>query len=345
MKKFTLRHSDKFVGLFILVGTFALVAAMGYVGINKRWFQRDLEYRSYFATAEGLSPGLDLQLRGFAIGRVKSVTLQADDQVEIILTVYNEFAERIVNGSVVDLSVSPMGFGSSLALFPGRDTGTILPPGGVIPSADMPQGRELISCGMVDVPEKRDDTTKLLATLPPLMVKVDSFIVTLDEIVSHLDQRLMGTDYRQGQGLLGAVESTLRTAEGTAGEFTFMAARMDSLTRLLETTMGAVNGLLTAPEGVVPAMLGPKGSAAQLFRDDAQLYEGLLEIMTELREMMSFMSESTPEISALMEESTSAIVESEKLMQGLQNNPLVRGGIPPAEPPSALFEGHRQEVE
>jgi len=344
MKKFTLRHSDKFVGLFILAGTLALLVALGYVGVNKRWFQRDLEYHSYFATAEGLSPGLELQLRGFAIGRVKSMTLQKDDRVELVLTVFNEYADRIVSGSVVNLSVSPLGFGSSLVLYPGKNADDVLPDGGTIPSSDTPEGRDLLARGLVHRPEKRDDTTKLLATLPPLVSRVDSFIVSLDAIVSHLDHRLMGADYRQGQGLLGTVDTAIHTVDGTTREFTYLAARMDSLTRQMEGTLTAVNGLLGAPEGVVPAMLGHEGSAARLFHDEAQLYEGLLAIMQEMRVMMNFLNTSTPEISALMEESTSAIVESEKLMQGLQNNPLLRGGIPPAPEAGAVFEGHRREV-
>ncbi len=344
MKKFTLRHSDKFVGLFILVGTLALVVSLGYVGINKRWFERDPEYRSYFATAEGLSPGLELQLRGFAIGRVKSMTLLPDDRVELILTVFNEYADRIVGGSVVCLSVVPMGFGSSLVVYPGCNGGDPLAPGEIIPSSDTPEGRSLLARGLVKKPEKRDDATKLLATLPPLMARVDSFIVSLDEIVSHLDDRLMGEDPRLGLGLMGTVDSAIRGVDGTTREFAFMATRVDSLTRLLETTLTAVNGLLTSPQGVVPAMLGDEGSAAALFQDEARLYDGMLQIMEELRLMMNFLNASTPEISALMEESTSAIVESEKLMQGLQNNPLVRGGIPPVPPAGAVFEGHRGEV-
>lgn len=344
MKKFTLRHSDKFVGLFILVGTLALVVSLAYVGINKRWYERDLEYRSYFATAEGLSPGLALQLRGFAIGRVKSMSLQKDDQVELVLTVFNEYADRIVQGSVVGLSVSPLGFGSSLVLYPGKGAGEPVPAGGTIPSSDTPQGRRLLAGDLVDRPEKRDDTTRLLETLPPLVSRVDSFIVSLDQIVSHLDDRLMGDDHRQGLGLMGSVESAIRTADGTVGEFAFLAARMDSLTRQLESSLTAVNGLLQAPGGLLPALLGDGGSAGRLFHDEAQLYDDLRLIMEELRLMMNFLNQSTPEISVLMEESTSALVESEKLMQGLQNNPLLRGGIPPALPPSAVFEGHRQEV-
>ena len=348
MVKFQIRHADKFVGLFILAGTLALVTSLAYVGTNKRFFKHDLEYRSYFATAEGLSPGLDLQLRGFAIGRVKSVTLldspREENQVELTLTIFAEHAHRAVEGSVIGLSVSPLGFGSSLVLYPGLGTGTPLPEGAVIPSSDSPVGRELLATGRVDRPQRRDEVTNLLGTLPPLLKKVDAFVVTMDSLMGHMDAHLTGPAGRPGTGLLGAVDGTLRTAGSTVEGYGFLAARLDSLTGRLDRSLVAVNRLLEAPQGMVPALLGDEGSAAMLFKDEARLYENMLQIMTELRLMMNFLNESTPEISALMEESTSALVESEKIMQGLQNNPLLRGGIPRGQESPALFEGHRQEV-
>jgi phospholipid/cholesterol/gamma-HCH transport system substrate-binding protein len=348
MVKFSIRHMDKFVGLFVLAGTLALVFMLVFVGINKRWFERDLEYKSYFATAEGLSPGLELDLRGFAIGRVKSVTLLEDtrenDQVQLILTIYNQHAHRIVEGSVISLAVSPMGFGSSLVLYPGLDSQQVLPDGSVIPSSDSPHGQELLARGLVDRPKGRDEVTRLLATLPPLLTKVDNFMVTLDSVTTHLDRHLMGPRGIPGTGLMGTVNTTLLTTDQTIRDFAPTLARLDSLAAHMNQTMVGVNRLLNAPEGMIPALVGSEGSAAQLFQDEAQLYGNMLQIMEELRLMMNFLNQSTPEISALMEESTSAIVESEKLMQGLQNNPLVRGGIPPAVESNALFEGHRQEV-
>jgi len=344
MTKFTLRHSDKFVGLFVLAGTLALVLSLAYVGINKRWFQRDLEYRSYFTTAEGLNPGLDLELRGFAIGRVKSMTLGKDNQVELVLTVFDEYADHIVAGSVVSLTVSPMGFGSNLVLYPGLNSAALLPGGAVIPSSDSPTGQDLLAQGLVDRPQRRDEVTNLLGTLPPLLNKVDGFIVTMDSLMGHMDQRLMGIGNVAGAGLMGTANGALVTMDATTRQFGAVAVRLDSLTTQVDLALRGMNGILSAPEGMVPALMGTEGSAAQLFRDEAQLYQGMIQIVEELRLMMNFLNQSTPEISVLMEESTNALVESEKVMQGLQNNPLLRGGIAPAAESGAVFEGHRQEV-
>ncbi len=92
--KFALRYRDQFVGAFVLTGIVLLLGAILYVGAHKRWFRHDLEYRSLFESAEGLSPGLPLELRGFAIGRVERVTLTGSNLVEVTLSVYREYAGR-----------------------------------------------------------------------------------------------------------------------------------------------------------------------------------------------------------------------------------------------------------
>ena len=101
---------------------------------------------------------------------------------------------------------------------------------------------------------------------------------------------------------------------------------------------------LEDPNGLVPTLLGDQGSAAQLFNDDNQLFDRLNDITLELHTLTAFLNASTPEISVLMEETTNALVESEKVMQGLSNNPLLRGGIPDEVQATSLYEGYRQEI-
>ncbi len=344
--KYMLRHSDKVVGVFVLAGTFLLVAALIFVGINKRWFKSDLAYRSHFNTAEGLSPGLALELRGFAIGRVKSLTLNDQNLVEVNFSIHDEYADRIVPGSVIELAVQPLGFGSSLVFYPGINGGKPLPEGSLIISTDLPLGRQLLAEGKVDRPQRRDEVGILLGTLPPLVSRVETFIGTMDHMLSRLDQRIMGSDGEADTGLLGTVNGTLLSADSAVQDFGNLAAQLDSTSRQLELvfkSLATFTAELEDPDGLLPTLLGSEGSAAQLFHDQGQLYQSLSDTAEELRHLMVFMNNSTPEISLLMEEATSALVESEKVMQGLKNNPLLRGGIAPETDQNSTFQGYRQE--
>lgn len=342
--KFMLRHSDKMVGVFVLAGTVFLAGALGFVGINKRWFQSDLQYNSIFITAEGLSPGLDLKLHGFAIGRVKSLDLEEKNQVSVVFSIFHEYADRIVPGSVIELVVQPLGFGSSLVLYPGIRGGTPLPEGSLIPSTDLPLGRQLLNEGKVIRPKRRDEITTILAMVPPLVSQVGTAINTLDQLLAGLDNGINGPPNQPEAGLVHSANEAFQAVDVSVREIGSLAAQLDSTAVQLETMLTSLTVLarkLENPEGLLPTLIGTEGSAAEFFQDDAELYRQLTETMVEMHELMTFMSNSTPEMSLLMEESAAALKESVKVMQGLKNNPMLRGGIPPEEEAGTSFHGYR----
>jgi len=343
--KFMLRHSDKMVGAFVLAGILFLAGALGFVGINKRWFQSGLEYRSVFCTAEGLSPGLDLKLHGFAIGRVKSLSLEEDNKVEVLFSIFHEYADRIVPGSVVELAVQPLGFGSSLVLYPGINGGQPMPEGSLIPSTDLPVGRALLAEGKVLKPKRRDEIATILGTVPPLVDQVSTVISTLDHLLGGLDQKLNGDQNQPGTGLLQTVDGSFKEMDVAVSEIGNLAAQLNSTAAQMEPLLQSLTLFaqqLENPDGLVPTLLGDEGSVAQFFNDDAELYQHLNETLAQLHELMTFMNNSTPEIAILMEETTAALKESEKVMEGLQNNPLLRGGTSPEIETDSSFDGYRE---
>lgn len=335
-----LRYRDQVVGVFVLAGIVLLISALLFVGVNKRWFKRDPVYRTTFLTAEGLKPGMGLQLRGFTIGHVKNLSLERDDhegdRVAVTLSVHQEYADRIVDGSVVELAVQPLGFGASLVLYPGRD-GDPLPAGAMIPSSDTPEGLALLARGDVDRPQRRDAVASLLGLLPSLVAEAEQLVTTMQTMLARLDTRLMGTADVPSGGLLQTVDTTTR-------EFGDLAAAVNGRTaelgRIL-TDLEAVTARLADPEGLIPTLLGDEGSAAMLFHDQAALYDRLTTAMDELVALTEFLNRSAPEIGLLMQETIRTLGESEKVLQGLKNNPLLRGGIPPESEAPGTFEGRR----
>lgn len=334
-----LRYRDQVVGVFVLAGIVLLVSALLFVGVNKRWFKRDPVYRTTFLTAEGLKAGMGLQLRGFTIGHVKNLSLERNnqgDRVAVTLSVHQEYADRIVDGSVVELAVQPLGFGASLVLYPGRD-GDPLPAGAMIPSSDTPEGLALLARGDVDRPQRRDAVASLLGLLPSLVAEAEQLVTTMQTMLARLDTRLMGTADVPSGGLLQTVDTTTR-------EFGDLAAAVNGRTaelgRIL-TDLEAVTARLADPEGLIPTLLGDEGSAAMLFHDQAALYDRLTTAMDELVALTEFLNRSAPEIGLLMQETIRTLGESEKVLQGLKNNPLLRGGIPPESEAPGTFEGRR----
>jgi phospholipid/cholesterol/gamma-HCH transport system substrate-binding protein len=345
--KFALRHRDELVGVFVLAGILFLVGAMLFFGLNKRWFQRDPEFRSLFNTAEGLSAGLALELQGFAIGRVRQVRLTEDHLVEVRFSVHREHAGLIRSHSAVELVVQPLGFGSKLVLYPGRDAGEPLPAGSFIPSTDRPEGQDLIARGAVERPRRRDEAAQLLSALPNLVQEIEAFVITAHRMTARLDQRLMGADDSTGEGLLDAVGGVLGSMDEAAVRAGHAAAHLEPVVADLHDLLQSAKVLaarLEDPHGLIPELLGSKGSAALFFQDEGALYAELLAAMTEMRAILAFFNHTTPELAVLIEEATAALAAGEKVAQGLRNNPLLRGGIPPTSESPGTFAGHRERI-
>ena len=162
-------------------------------------------------------------------------------------------------------------------------------------------------------------------------------MATLDQLLARLDTRLMGAAPESSGGLLQTVDTTTR-------EFGDLAAAVnrntDELNRILRD-LAAFSEHLADPEGLVPTLLGNDGTVGQLFSDQAAPYDRLTAAVEELTELTAFLNRSAPEIGILMDETSRTLAESEKVLQGLKNNPLLRGGIPPETEAPGTFEGRR----
>jgi phospholipid/cholesterol/gamma-HCH transport system substrate-binding protein len=242
-----------------------------------------------------------------------------------------------VHGSVLDLAVQPLGFGASLVLHPGPSGNDVVPEGCEIPSSDSDVGRALLAQLQAAGTVRRDAMAELTDLVPPLLVRAETLLATLDRLLVRLDSRLMGAGDAPDGGLLATVDTTTR-------EFGVLAATVNQRTEELAAIMANLqefSELLAQPEGLVPTLLGDEGTAAALFRDQAVLYQQLVAVMDEMTQLSAYLNRSAPEISALLDESTRTLAESEKVLQGLKNNPLLRGGIPDEPTLPGTFEGRR----
>ncbi len=345
--KFALRHRDELVGVFVLFGILCVAGALVFMGLNKRWLQRDPQFRSHFQTAEGLNAGMALELQGFAIGRVKQVRLGDDRLVEVVFSVHREHAELVRPGSVVELVVQPLGFGAKLVLYPGRGGGDPLPAGSAILSTDLPAGQARLARGEVERVRRRDETAALLAALPSLVGEAEALVITLNRMATRLDDQLLGGEAGPSTGLLASAGAVMTGVDQAVSGAASLMADLEPAVAELNRLLGHVANLsarLDGPEGPLAAVAGPDGSVGRLLQDEGALFGELLLSLQELKALLAFFNASAPEIAALMQQATGALAEGEKVAQGLRNNPLLRGGVSPAPATPGTFSGFRPEV-
>ncbi|MDA3850593.1 MAG: MlaD family protein [Spirochaetaceae bacterium] len=327
--KFKFRHADKIVGVFTLLALLFICFMLIMVGKNNRWFEEDVYFRTQFSTANSLSKGMKIKLRGFEIGEIKTIELNNENMVDVEFIIYNNYIDKIRPGSVLELNTSPLGGG--LNFYPGLGLGAIPEPYSYIPTTQFPEGKNLVQKGLVDKPEESDIVTDLLNQVPNLLSDVDKTVVTVNELLYTVNASL------QGNPDAGPIPGILYGLDDTIEEVNVIVSNLGAMTNSLAVLLSQMED----PEDLIPRLVGDQGVAGAVFSDNSELFMSIYDVIDQLTISMSniaaltgSLSELSPQISLLLKETTATLGEAEDVLEGLKNNPLLRGGVSQDEEPS-----------
>lgn len=348
--KFKIRYADQIVGLFTIIAVVCLAVLLIFMGINQRWFSKNYYFNTRFLSAQGLKIGMPINLKGFQIGQINSISLTEDNNVEVEFYVYEKYYEKVKPNSIIQHVISPIGIGSDLVFHPGKYSGSPLEENSFIPSYNLKQAQDLIKEKVVDIPQGDNTVTRIVNQIDPLLANVNMLLESFDELSNTINTGLKGD-------LKGPVGDTIDNVAAITDNIKIIISETANRINILLDNAADISGninTLTAnisdPEGLVPKLMGGDGTAAALFSDNRELYNNLnailenLDTMTnELNKFTSYLNESTPQITGVLEESRGALKEGKAVLQGLKNNPLLRGGITEIEGQDNTFNNHRDE--
>lgn len=355
--KFRIRFVDQVVGIFVLIALAALVAILVLMGMNQRWFAKNYYYSSRFESAGGLSIGMPITLKGFEIGRIDEISLNEDNKVDVIFYIYDTFYEKVKPNSVLELASNPLGLGGGLRFHPGKNKDDPLPENSFIPSLDLPEGKNLVKYDLVAMPEKDDAITSILSKVGPILDSVDETLATVQELLTSVNAAITG----EGEGPINDIfVDVTRLTEQVTGLIWELNTRIssvldnvDAITVNVDDITGNLAETTEAfrdPTGLVPKLLDPKGSIATILDDDNVLFEQIQDILdnvnatiSQIESFTGYINKTTPQISGLLEKSREALDQGKDVLEGLKNNPLLRGGISEQKEQASTFQSYRDE--
>lgn len=301
--KFRIRFAEQLVGAFLLVALLAIAVILVFLGINQRWFARNYEFLSRFDSGGGLSVGMPIMLKGFTIGQIDAIELNEDNQVDVRFSVQDTYYEKVLPGSVLELTSSPIGLGVTLNFHPGSAAGPPLPELSFIPSLDLPEGRQLVEAGKVVLPKGEDVIGSVIAKLNPILDEARTTIAQIKRVVNTVDLALQGRSGPVGEMVVdlartpdkvnALIDDVNARVAGIAGQANALLDRIDGiaadLARLAATAQGTIDSLsadldviagnlttatdgLTETRGLVTRLIDPKGSLATILNDQNALY-------------------------------------------------------------------------
>jgi len=315
--KFSIRFADQIVGALVILALAILVVVIFMLGKSQRWFVRDYQYTSYFNSASGLSANMSVTYKGFTMGHVKKIMLTEDDRVEVIFSIFNEHNYRVRQGSLVELQASPIGLGNAFIFHPGKGRET-LPEGAVIPEVNSAQAKELIASGLSEKPETSDSINNIINNVNMMLDTVNRSLAGLE-----------GADeLTLGQIILGindTVNSLSTRIEPILGGIQTMVDDLSGQLNPILTNVHTLTDQMAEPSGTVMSILDSEGP---VFASIAEVLESLSGIAQSLEKTAEFIPAQLPQLSLLISDLQSTIVEVEKMIIALNNNPLLKGGVP-----------------
>ena len=324
--KFTIRFADKIVGALVLLGLGVLITVIFMIGSSQRWFKTDIQYITYFTSASGISVNMPIQYKGFTIGYVKSISLVENDRVEIRFSIFDEYGNRVRQGSLVEINVIPLGLGSSFALHPGLGE-ELLPEGSLIPERYSPEAIFVLISGYATVSYSTD-------TIAVLLDHVTSILRSLDISLTGADE---ARDITLGQILFNLEETTAWLA-GIGSITEGINPILDQVNQLFEQIpllIGQFNPIINNFQALTDQIADPSGTVMSMLDGEGALYSSLVDVIASLAGIIDNLDRTTefipaqlPQIGVLISELNVVLRTAQDVLTALTNNPLLRGGVP-----------------
>lgn len=301
--KFKIRFAEQIVGIFSIGALAGLIALIFAIGGRQHWFDKKSNYYTVFDSGSGLSVGMDLNYKGFSIGKIKKVSLEGI-MVRVDYYVLGEYSSYIKENSLVQLVTSPIGLGSSFNFYPGIGE-TLLEDGSEIFRVDSVPGQVIVEENLNRIEKQTDSIGSLMNQVSTLLTNVNSLVGQLDAAFA------------------GRVKTKITPVQSIVKE-------VDDITK-------NINLVLTAENGAVSKLLG-----AEVYKNLTYTLSNLSKISADFTSVSQnadkLLETVTPQVDETLVQLNTILLQLQDVMTGVKNNPLLRGGIPDRtkEEPSTL---------
>jgi len=241
-----------------------------------------------------------VQYKGFTIGHVKTFRLSEDDSVEVFFTIFEEYGDRVKDGSVVEILISPIGLGNSFVFYTGKGT-ELIPEGETIPEINSREGRRLVLLGMVDRPESTSDA-------------ITGIVNQVRSILGEINIALSGAKGSEDTAIGNIIKNLEMSTEA-------LALQLSPIMGNLET----VTNQMSSPSGTVMSLLDSEGS---IYTDLTSSLNSLADIIENLNNVSEFVPNQLPQVAILINDLSVALRSAQDVLTAASNNPLLRKGIP-----------------
>jgi phospholipid/cholesterol/gamma-HCH transport system substrate-binding protein len=338
---FKFRHTDKIVGLYVFIALIALILSFSAIMIKQKLFVKKYVFHTRFIDAIGLSNSTIVSFRGFEIGKITKFTLNRNNYIDADFIIYDKYMDKMLEFSAISKAINPVTSKSSLEFLQGPNPGKRLKEGSFVPSLDTPEGKMLLFSGKVK--KSGDVVSSILSSVDTMLLNMTQdnnpdkgaifrMLFNLANATGNMNTSLIELN-----SLMASLQKDHNPEDGA------MFRAIDNLADLTEDfkqTNAKVQQLLTSSTQLTDAYKDPNGLALKLVDPTGEnfiepMHESIMKINTSLSEInkiLVYLNSQTPVFSSILIQGDQTLRTSQKTLEGINNNPLMRGGISKDKP-------------
>jgi len=302
--KFKIKFADQIVGTLSIIAIAAIIFIVFLIGSKQNWFVKKHQFYTIVKSGSGVSEGMSIQYKGFGIGKVKTIKLDDDDMVEVRFYILDDYIDRVKENSIIELSVSPIGLGSSMTFYPGKGD-KIIEDDSFIPEKASREAMELLKDRKVEFTGSTDSITTMLG-------EVDMILRLVGDILSGNPRNDIAKLIKDLDKIL------LNVADLTEGKNSQVEQLLTSINGILKN----IDEITSDTQGLVPKLLESEENKGQI----ANLMTSLTGTVDSLGNSVD--TEVMPQVENLLVQVETLLKQVQDVMTGLKNNPLIKNGVP-----------------
>lgn len=132
------------LGIFITIGTAALIAALYLIGSNRNIFSNTIKISSQFYNVNGLIPGNNVRYAGIDIGTVEKIKIENDSSVTVYMIIEKSNSTYIKKNSIASVGTDGLMGNKLININPGSGLAPTIEEGDVLISLRPIENDEMI---------------------------------------------------------------------------------------------------------------------------------------------------------------------------------------------------------
>ena len=267
------------VGVFIVVGTILLIAALYYIGKKQHMFTKNIELYSVFENVNGLILGNNVRYSGVNIGTVSKIEMLAEGKIIVGMSVVESTSVFIKKDAIASISSDGLVGSMVVNIVPGIDEAALK-----VASGDTLQISDKLSTD--DMLSTLSKTNENVALLSADLLKITNQIVAgKGTLGALLSDSLMGTDIKQSAqelrkmtsgathaiNRINAIISKINYDESAAAVILSDTAAKNQITKVianLETSSKDVNAITKNLDIYINEIKSGKGALNHITQDE-----------------------------------------------------------------------------